>query len=414
MVPAAALTPNAHVAIERVLVTERRRLRAQVQEYVQWLRGAGREASASEMQRRFALIRMSFNDVLSQFDLFSDAITQRSEHETGVWLSGLDVFAEDALELEGDYFEAPPLICYLDRGPGAAIRRARTRLPGGVKNPVSIIRVPRERMVGYGIASSLVHEVGHQGAALLDLIPSLRPVLLQRETTAPEGERLAWRVWGRWISEIVADFWSVGKLGIGSTLGLMGVVSLPRYFVFAVQPEDPHPMPYVRVRLSCAVGNALYPHPQWNELAGLWADLYPTSDLDPSRRNLITLLERTMPAFVELLADHRPAALQGRSLREVMPVDERHPARLMALDHAWEHEVGRMRDESPTLVFAVLGQARAQGTLNPEIEIGVVRKLLTHWALRSTLELMEACAEESGPAEPGLNGRVAAAPRRAT
>ena len=38
------------------------------------------------------------------------------------------------------------------------------------RNPVAIIRVPRERMVGHGIASSLVHEVGHQGAALLGLV----------------------------------------------------------------------------------------------------------------------------------------------------------------------------------------------------------------------------------------------------
>jgi hypothetical protein len=29
-------------------------------------------------------------------------------------------------------------------------------------------------MVGSGIASSMVHEVGHQGAALLDLINSFR------------------------------------------------------------------------------------------------------------------------------------------------------------------------------------------------------------------------------------------------
>ncbi len=61
--------------------------------------------------------------------------------------------------------------------PAPAIRRARTRLPGGGDNPVAIIRLPRERMVGSGIASSLIHEVGHQGAALLDLVNSLRPLL---------------------------------------------------------------------------------------------------------------------------------------------------------------------------------------------------------------------------------------------
>jgi len=34
----------------------------------------------------------------------------------------------NALALPG-FYEAPPVICYLDRGAGAAIRRARTRLP---------------------------------------------------------------------------------------------------------------------------------------------------------------------------------------------------------------------------------------------------------------------------------------------
>ena len=106
----------------------------------------------AEQQRRFVLIRLGFNDVLSQFDLFTEVITQRSEHETGVWLSGLDVLARDALRLELDGYEQVPAVCYLARGPGAAIRRARTRLPGGVPNPVAIIRVPRERMVGSGIA----------------------------------------------------------------------------------------------------------------------------------------------------------------------------------------------------------------------------------------------------------------------
>ena len=90
------------------------------------------------------------------------------------------------------YYEPPPVICYLDRGHGAAIRRARTRLPGGGENPVAIIRVPRERMVGSGIASSLVHEVGHQASALLDLVNSLRPVLIGCNSKAG-GEQVAWK-----------------------------------------------------------------------------------------------------------------------------------------------------------------------------------------------------------------------------
>src|SRR5207248_7318528 len=119
-----------------------------------------------------------------------EVVTQRSEAESGVWLSGLDVLAGDALALPG-YIDPPPVVCYLARGPGAAIRRARTRVPGGGSSPVAIVRVPRERMVGYGIGSSLVHEVGHQAAALLGLVASAKAGIDARARRAPPAERSA-------------------------------------------------------------------------------------------------------------------------------------------------------------------------------------------------------------------------------
>src|SRR5919201_3639646 len=343
MLPAAALSPAALIAIERFLVGGRYDLREEVRAYLRWLEGEGRGASAADMQRRFTIVRLRFNDALSQFDLFSEVITQRSESETGVWLSGLDVFAADALSLPEPYFEPPQVICYLARGPGAAVRRARTRLPGGGDNPVAIVRVPRERMVGHGIGSSLVHEVGHQAAALLDLVPSLRPLLHERVTRASRRRRDAWTLWERWISEIVADLWSVGKLGIGSTLGLIGVVSMPSWVVFRIATDDPHPAPWIRVRLSCAVGDALYPHPQWRELSELWGALYPLGGLDPERQERLAALERTMPEFVELLVSHRPRSLGGRSVAEVLPLDERRPAQLAAYFRAWRGRHHRLR-----------------------------------------------------------------------
>lgn len=218
---AAAGSLDAQGVIEPYLMDGRNKLRDMVTEYLRWLTGPeGRAAPDSEAQRRFTVLRLRFSVVLTQFDPFSDVLTQRSEHGFGVWLAGLDVVAADALALPGRYFEAPPVICYLERSLGAAIRRARTRLPGGGANPVAIIRVPRERMVGTGIASSLVHEVGHQGSVLLGLIDSLRPEL-QDMQSGRGMERSAWEFWERWISEILADFWSVAKVGVASTLGLM-------------------------------------------------------------------------------------------------------------------------------------------------------------------------------------------------
>ena len=49
---------------------------------------------------------------------------------------------------------------------------------------------------------------------------------------------------------------------------------------------------------------------------------------------------------------------------------------------------------SPSLVFAAVGQARIEGQLSPEDEGNVLAKLLTHWALRSTLDASEVCANQ--------------------
>ncbi|SDS16777.1 hypothetical protein [Pseudomonas oryzae] len=391
MVPAAALLPGAQTAIEQHLLAGKRDVGALVQGFLGWLGGpSARLATDAEAQRRFSFLRLRFNAVLTQFDLFNDVISQRSEHDTGVWMSGLDVVSADALTLAGSYYPVPPVICYLDRGIGAAIRRARTRLPGGGSNPVAIIRVPRERMVGSGIASSLIHEVGHQAAALLDLVDSLRP-LLQGMQRGSAADREAWQLWARWISEIVADFWSVARVGICSTLGLMGVVSLPRPFMFRLNLDDPHPVPWIRVTLSCAIGQALYPHPQWARLAALWQSLYPPQGLDPARLRLLDQLRATMPAFVSLLVNHRPPRLRGKALHEALAVRERQPRRLADLYRSWCRAPAGMYRAPPTLVFAVLGQSRVDGRLSPEAESALLSKLLTHWALRSTLDTASAC-----------------------
>lgn len=396
MLPAASVSTRAQTAIEGFLAEGRRELRARVRAFIGWLRGPeGRRAAPSEAQNRFTLLRMRFNDVLSQFDLFADALTQRSEHETGVWLAGLDIVAADALRLPGGYFDPPPVICYLDRGPGAAIRRARTRLPGGKENPVAIIRVPRERMVGSGIASSLVHEVGHQGAALLELVESLRPALQRMQRERPDRHG-TWSFWERWISEIVADMWSVSRVGIGSTLGLMAVVSLPRAFVFRINEDDPHPTPWLRVKLSCAMGRALYPHEQWGRLARLWERFYPLDGLDDATLELIVALEKSVPEFIRTLMSHRPARLRGASLRETFAARERQPARMAAYFSEWRKDPEMMRAAPPALVFAVLGQARVDGRLSPERESRMLAYLLTYWALRDTLDASAGRAVRSG------------------
>lgn len=393
MLPAANLLPTSQIAIEQFLSAGRSKLRHLVDDFLRWLRsGESSRASAEDAQRRFTMLRLRFNAVLTQFDLFDNVITQRSENQIGVWLSGLDVASADALRLSHKFFDEPPIICYLDRGTGAAIRRARTRLPGGGSSPVAIIKVPRERMVGSGIASSVFHEVGHQAAALLGLVESLRPELREMARANPHDAE-AWVLWERWISEIVADFWSVARVGVAATMGLMGVVSLPRAFVFRLDARDPHPVPWIRVKLSAAMGRALYPMPLWDRLIELWNSYYPTHSLNQELRETLAMLEHTMPELVTMLTHHQPAALKGRSLKEVLDLQELHPARLRSQLQRWRTQPEEMYKARPILTFAAIGQGRADGKITPEEESIVVGKLLTHWAISSTLEAAAGCAD---------------------
>lgn len=392
MVPAAAIPLPAQVAIERHLARGRQNLRTMVTAFIGWLEGSGGELIApAEAQRRFAFLRLRFNAILAQLDIFADVMNQRSEHDTGTWLSGLDVFAADALRLPGDYYQPPPVICYLDRGAGAAIRRTHARLPGGDDNPVAVIRVPRERMIGSGIASSLVHEVGHQGAALLDLVDSLRPMLKRMQQTAGDA-KAAWHCWERWISEIVADLWAVARLGIAAPMGLMAVVSLPRPFVFRINLDDPHPAPWIRVKLACAMGQVLYPHPQWERFARVWEAYYPVKGLSAEQRLFLAQMQQSIPCFVQALLNHRPQALRGETLGGALASADRNCASLRSRFHYWHRAPAAMRSAPPALVFAAIGQAKADGVIGAEEESRTLAKLLRYWAFRITLDTSAICA----------------------
>jgi hypothetical protein len=392
--PAAAVSPQAQSAMENHMLKGRQKLRHMVLQFLHWLRSPGAEnGSLDDAQQKLAFLRLRFNAIISQFFIFSDVLSQRAAYESGVWVAGLDDVAADALSLPGQYYDLPPVVCYLDRGQGGAIRRVRTRLPGGELSPVAIIRIPQERMIGSGIASSLAHETGHQAAELLGLIGSLRPLLQAKSTGS--WNATAFKFWNNWISEILADFWGVGKVGVASTLGLISLVSLPRVFVFRIEPEDPHPTPWIRVKLSCALGDAMYPHPQWKVLAETWDALYPLEQANPVTRRVLALLEAGIPEFVTLLLNHRPVALKGRSLKEIMPLDERQPQFLADYYDDWNHEPERMKSASPTLVFAAVGQARADGRITPEQESETLARLLTHWAMQSALDTSVLCAAEN-------------------
>ena len=262
MVPAADLLPRAQSRHRATTLSVGRREPASVRSsgFIAWLRGPGRRASDAQAQRRFTFLRLRFNAALTQFDLFSDVITQRSEHETGRLavrarrVCGRRAGAARRL-LRGAAGRSAISIAGRARRFGARARACRAaaairwRSSACRANAWSAAASPRR----WCTRSATRRRRCSISSA------SLRPVLrgMQRERQA--DDRSAWQLWERWISEIVADFWAVARVGIASTLGLIAVVSLPRAFVFRIDLDDPHPVPWIRVMLSCAIGEALLP-----------------------------------------------------------------------------------------------------------------------------------------------------------
>lgn len=264
-----------------------------------------------------------------------------------------------------------------------------------------MIQIPRERMIGSGIASSLIHEVGHQGSELLGLTTSIREAINQ---LIAKGENvMAWQLLQRWLNEILSDFWAMAHLGVGATYGLMSVVSLPSYFVFRIATDAPHPFPWIRVKVSIALGKALYPHPQWDALANQWEALYPTQGEPPAKQQIIQVLEKALPELANLLINHRPATLHGKRLGDIFPVAERQPVRLQQLHQRWQRQPGLLEKSAPSLVFAVIGQAKADGAITAEDESRLLIGILTRWALERA-KRYGAAAKPVAP--PALNGQL--------
>jgi len=341
----------------------------------------GNEQNEHNLQNQFSSLKLRFNQILDQLDIFADVLSQRGEHETGIWLSALDSLAEDGLKVGKDYYTIPPLVVFLERGHGAAIRRARTRLPGGDKNPVAVIQIPRERMVGNGIAVSIIHEIGHQGSVLLNLIQSLKPIINEVRLTTPKKYRLAWDFYNRWISEVLADFWAVAQLGICATTGLMGVVTLPSYFQFRVKLDDPHPVPYIRVMLSCCIGKKLFPDPQWDRLWNIWKSFYPMGSLPLSKQVILKILAHEMDHFISIIINHKPASLKGKRIIDIFNIQLRQPMVFRQTFQSWKNNPALINMQSPVFVFAVLGQAKADNALNPKEESHLLKQQFNRWAI---------------------------------
>ena len=110
-------------------------------------------------------------------------------------------------------------------------------------------------------------------------------------------------------------------------------------------------------------------------------------------------LKAAIPDFVRVLVDHHPAALRGRSLRDIMPIRDRRPEQLLELFANWRHRPAAMAQAPPSLVFAAVGQARAaaRSLLSGKAGYSAVCSPRGRYAVRSTSLNCARCALHQPP-----------------
>lgn len=341
-------------------------------------RSGGTPRDVPKVHRIYQVLRHRFDALQTTVDIFADALTQRGEVGVGPILRGLDVLAQDGLTTRPQLYERPPLVCYLDRGIGGAIRRVFTNLPGGGSNGVALVRIPRERLCGNGLAS-LLHEVGHQGSALLNLPRAYTRVLLGAVRTGQLAPDVG-RYWITKISEVLADAWACAKLGAAGTLGLFAVLGRTPRFTFYDNPSDPHPMPWIRGCFSVAFGAAAMPHPIWDELGETWRTLYPPSSAGDRARALLDSIAPSVDVVARIVATTVLTELGGQALPAVLGCDDVAPTATVGRTDGRLLALRRASTLRPCVALATIGTARYRGLLTPYEENSAVACLARQWA----------------------------------
>lgn len=147
----------------------------------------------------------------------------------------------------------PPL-CYYEVAfsPATWVRGSepsdlRDRQGGTIRTPIPVIQLPWDYAENLWEFLSIPHEVGHDLEADLNLRSSLLRSLCRGGT--PDA-RIG--VWMTWLAETFADLIGLQLVGPAYLEALMHLLLLPIEHVITDDPLDPHPTPYIRVRMCAA------------------------------------------------------------------------------------------------------------------------------------------------------------------
>lgn len=337
---------------------------------------------APRLNQILTILQLRVDALAQTLDFFMDAVSSRSDVDTGILLAGADRIVAAALARTVPGYVPPMAVTYLDSAArGGAIARARTRLPGGVILPIAMVRVSSETLPTR--LTSVLHEAGHQLAVDLGLLDEARQLI--QETAAPslhdEGLGLQF---ASWSSELLADAVCLLLSGGGPGVdGLERVLSLPVGLLWRLDPEDPHPPGRIRVDVALEFARLVHPDPVLQTLGSRFDSLCGSAGLPRALTARIERLRAASAPVAQALARHRFSGLAGQTLSEIADrrlVDPRGIRRMLGSLRALPDRL----DRSPPLTsLALLGFARLLGILSPAQHHSLSRRWLQGLAVRA-------------------------------
>jgi hypothetical protein len=272
-------------------------------------------AALDEVANSIIVFREKYMRVETLIDFYGDAINSRTNPELGAKLRAFDYVAGMSMQraLRPMGRATPPVLTYLDKGLGASILRAGLRLwDGGTLSPVAAIKITFHNQ---DRPTAIVHETGHQVAALLgwneELTAAIAKGLVQ------EGEEVA-RIWSSWATEVAADAYCFANVGLAAVAALSDVIGGSPAQVFAYNPGGVHPISYLRVLLGYAMARRFFGRGIWDDLENAWRTRYALQLAPLSLAPILVALERAVPKVVEISLLSPMRAFGGRTLAQLL------------------------------------------------------------------------------------------------
>jgi hypothetical protein len=260
---------------------------------------------------------------------FADAINTRTNPKIAGYLKACDILAYRSMALLLDQLgkPTPSALSYFEKGIGAAVLRANLRLWDGTGvNPVAAIKITHHNLLRN---TALIHEAGHQAAAIVGWNEELSAQLATGLSPAPAGVR---EEWASWASEIAADAFAFVHTGYAAVAALHDVVAAEDAIVLRHTPGDPHPISYIRVLLGVEMCRQFYGGGPWDDLAQAWTQLYSLQKAQVATRALLQASVPLLPRIVEITLRQPMRAFDGRPLATLINPERVKPEALMAME----------------------------------------------------------------------------------